>query len=523
MEDRLQRVVRHILMITLLVGLSGCSISSLVGAPTPEPWTPPPTPEPTVVVVEPTATATEPMQRTVAVALGTFEDRREFSGQVTPILERDLAFRESGILRNLYIEVGAQVTTGQLLAEIDLGTLEDRLRQAQINAEQDRRAIDQAVARAQIEVRAAEVALETAQDRLAELTTPASATEIAEARAALQRAEAALARTRNDASAVKTRAERALADRVAELQRVQAAYGQARARLEVEDTPEVRALVDRLTVELQAAESAVALAQIELDTARGNEIAAVQAAEADVALARARLDRLLNGADQFEITAARRAVEQAQIQLDAARQRATPDPLLVKSLAASELMIKEIERQIEARRIYAPFDGSITAIDALVGFPVQAEMPVIRLMDNSGLQITISAVSSTDLERISDGTPVTISFVRYPGRTFNGVIRKSTMLTNPLQAPELHVAYNAGDLALAVGDPALVTIDFGRRENVRWLPIEAIRRDGGTHVLVPTEQGPQRVDVEIGLIVDGKAEIISGLEVGDLVILPATS
>jgi len=92
MEDRLQRVVRHILMITLLVGLSGCSISSLVGAPTPEPWTPPPTPEPTVVVVEPTATATEPVQRTVAVALGTFEDRREFSGQVTPILERDLAF-----------------------------------------------------------------------------------------------------------------------------------------------------------------------------------------------------------------------------------------------------------------------------------------------------------------------------------------------------------------------------------------------------------------------------------------------
>ncbi len=256
------------------------------------------------------------------------------------------------------MEVGTQVTSGQLLAEIDLGTLEDQLRRARINAEQDRLAIEQTIAKAQIDVRSAEVALATAKDRLAELTAPASATEISEARAALQRTEAALARTRNDASAVKTRAERALADRVAELQRVQAAYGQARARLEVENTPEVQALVGQLETQLRAAESAVALAQIELDTARGNEIAAVQAAEADVELARAKLDRLLNGPDQFEVAAAQRAVQQAQIQLDAARQRTIPDPLLVKSLAASELAIKEIERQIEDRRIYAPFDGN---------------------------------------------------------------------------------------------------------------------------------------------------------------------
>lgn len=521
MERYVQIAVRSALAMGLAIGLSGCSIGSLVGAPTPEPWTPP-DPTPTTVVAAPTATPAPPQLRTVAVAIGAFNDRRELSGQVTPVLERDLAFRQSGILRNLYVEVGAQVATGQLLAEIDLGTLEDQLRQARINAEQDRRAIDQATARAQIDVRAAEVALASARDRLNALTTPPSATAIAEARAALQRAEAALARTRNDASAVKTRAERALLDRQAELQRVQDAYQQARARLEVENTPEVRALVDQLATAVRAAESAVALAQIEYDTARGNEIAAVQAAEADVELARARLDRLLNGPDQFEVTAAQRAVQQAQIQLDAARQRLTPDPLLVKSLAASDLAIKEIERQIEARRIYAPFDGAITAVDALVGFPVQAEVPVLRLMDNSGLQITVSGLSAEDIERIPNGATVSITFVRYPGRTFTGVVRKTTTMNNPLQAPELHITYNAGDLALVAGDPALVTIDFGQREGVRWLPIEAIRRDGGPHVLVPTENGSQRVDVQLGLIVDGKVEIVSGLEAGELVILPAS-
>lgn len=59
------------------------------------------------MVAAPTATATAPALRTVAVAIGAFNDRRELSGQVTPVLERDLAFRQSGILRNLYVEVGA--------------------------------------------------------------------------------------------------------------------------------------------------------------------------------------------------------------------------------------------------------------------------------------------------------------------------------------------------------------------------------------------------------------------------------
>ncbi len=517
-----QFALHGLLTFGLIASLSGCSISGLVGAPTPEPWTPPPTPEPTVVAAEPAATAIAPALQTVAVALGTFNDRRELSGQVTPILERDLAFRQSGVLRNLYIEVGARVQSNQLLAEIDLGTLEDQLRQARINAEQDRRAIEQATARATIEIRAAEVALAAANDRLAELTAPASPVAIAEAQAAVQRAEAALARTRNDASAIKTRAERALTDRVAELQRAQEAYGNARARLEVEDTPEMRALVDRLAHEMRAAESAVALAQIELDTARGNEIAAVQAAEADVALARARLDRLIKGPDAFEIAAARRAVQQAQIQLDAARQRATPDPLLVKSLAASELAIKEIERQIEARRIYAPFDGTITAIDALTGFPVQAEIPVIRLMDDSGLQIVVSSLTAEEVARIPNGTSVTIAFVRYPGRTLTGIVQKATTMANPLQAPALHISFDPGDLAVVAGDPALVTIDLGPREGVRWLPAAAIRREGGPHVLVPTANGPQRVDVQLGLVEDGKVEIVSGLDVGDFVILPSS-
>ncbi len=161
-----------------------------------------------------------------------------------------------------------------------------------------------------------------------------------------------------------------------------------------------------------------------------------------------------------------------------------------------------------------------TAIETPVGFPVQAEAPVLRLMDNSGLQITVSALSSADIERIVDDTQVSITFTRYPGRTFTGIVRKPTSKVDLLSSPELHISFDTGDLPVVIGDPALVTIDFGQRDGVRWLPLEAVRRDSSTYVLVPDANGPRRVEVQIGIIADGRVEIISGLEVGDRVLLP---
>lgn len=519
MRSHWNKVIRSAGAPLLAVALTGCSVGSLVGAPTPEPWSPPPTPTVVVAPIATPAPAAEQQRRTVAVQLGSLPDKLELAGQVAPALERELGFRQDGILRTLYIEPGALVTAGQLLAELDLGTLQDQLRQARIVAEQDARALAQAGEQATLAVRTAELTLESAQGQLSKLKTPPTPLAIAEARAQLQQAEAELARIRNDASAEKSRAERALADAVKRLETIQATYGDIKARNERRSTDELRQRLTELEPLLREAESAVALAQIELDTARGNEIAAVKAAEAAVALARANLDQLVAGPTSFEVAEAERAVRLAQVQLAAARQATAANPSLAKVLATSELAVKEIENQIESRRIYAPFDGTITGVDALAGFPVQAELPIVRIMDGSGLQVTVSGISEADLTRLPPDTQVAIRFSRYPETAVAGVVREAATGYSAA-TPTLHVAYTASGLTLPIGEPAQVLADFGMREGALLLPVEALRREGGPHVMLLEGEEERRVDVAIGVTVGGQVEILAGLNEGDVVVLP---
>jgi hypothetical protein len=59
------------------------------------------------------------------------------------------------------------------------------------------------------------------------------------------------------------------------------------------------------------------------------------------------------------------------------------------------------------------------------------------------------------------------------------------------------------------------------KEATLWLPPDAIRSVGGrTFVIINSEAGPKRVDIEIGLQTRDKVEIVSGLDEGQVVVGP---
>jgi hypothetical protein len=71
------------------------------------------------------------------------------------------------------------------------------------------------------------------------------------------------------------------------------------------------------------------------------------------------------------------------------------------------------------------------------------------------------------------------------------------------------------------GDNVTVTVLLASKEGVLWLPPDAIRSAGGrTFVIINSESGPQRVDVEIGLQTRDRVEIVSGLEESQVVVGP---
>src|SRR5215212_7586612 len=111
---------------TLSVGLVGCQ-SAPGGASSPAApaagAAATPTPKPAPAALE---------KSTYTVERGLVADELKLSGRVAATLDQDLFFVQDGFLKTLYVKRTDVVTKGQLLAELDLGTLPNELRQAEV-------------------------------------------------------------------------------------------------------------------------------------------------------------------------------------------------------------------------------------------------------------------------------------------------------------------------------------------------------------------------------------------------------
>ncbi|UCG24697.1 MAG: biotin/lipoyl-binding protein, partial [Chloroflexota bacterium] len=82
-----------------------------------------PTPLPTPVVPE------KPLY---TVEQGTVVKTLEFTGRVSPVLEQELFFKSDGFIADVFFARGDQVNEGDLLAELEIGDLQNRLAQQQL-------------------------------------------------------------------------------------------------------------------------------------------------------------------------------------------------------------------------------------------------------------------------------------------------------------------------------------------------------------------------------------------------------
>jgi HlyD family secretion protein len=384
----MRKIIAGIALMGSIV-LAACG--PLASAPaTPETWTPPPTVTPVPTAIP---TPTRPALTTYTVQRGTVERSVELQGRVAAVGERELSFAVDGVVKAVYVTPDTEIARGQVLAELEAGELEDRLAQAKQQYTLAQQQLDRALGEMRFPLRRAEIDLEVARTALAQLLAPPDATKIAAARAALQQAEAARDRARNDASAVKTRAELALQQAQKRLIAAQAEFSAALYAAEQDKTNNsAQERLARAGDALRAAEEEVARLQIEYDTARNNEIAAVQAAEAQVMLAQTALDELLKGPDPLKVAEARRAVAVAELAVEQARSNIRVDPQLERAVEEAKQGVDDIRRQIEALKLVAGLDGRILAVNVAPGSVVRGRRTSLHRAGSVGrLRCTGSA------------------------------------------------------------------------------------------------------------------------------------
>ncbi|MVS99660.1 efflux RND transporter periplasmic adaptor subunit [Devosia marina] len=279
--------------------------------------------------------------------------------------------------------------------------------------------------------------------------------------------------------------------------------------------------IDSLNQENAVKSAEAALAGIQAQ--RRNQEAIL--AQAETALTRQQQLNANSLVSQTALETAQAAVEQARAQIDQ----------LDAQIAQAELTVESAELDLARTQIVAPADGTVVALLVEEGQTLNANSatPTIAKIANLDTMVIKAEISEADVVKVSAGQKVYFTILGEPDRRIEATLREiepaPTSIANDTSSSGSAVYYNGlfevpnPDHRLRISMTASVTIVLAEARNVLSLPSGLVTRqgpDGGAMVTVydPASEEMRRVRVEVGLNNNINAEIVSGLEEGDLVV-----
>jgi RND family efflux transporter MFP subunit len=177
--------------------------------------------------------------------------------------------------------------------------------------------------------------------------------------------------------------------------------------------------------------------------------------------------------------------------------------------------------------VVAPLDGVIVWRYADTGALIQSgensneqDIPIVRLSESGLLRLRMP-IPEDDIRFVHIGDPLQVR-VDAIGRSFIGKVARFTRdVSFETRTMETEVDVKNDDLSIAPGMYANTELQLAHADNVTTIPVEALvlRGNQNTVYLLDANNRIQMRDVEVGLRGSKLAEIKSGLQPGDRVIL----
>jgi len=215
---------------------------------------------------------------------------------------------------------------------------------------------------------------------------------------------------------------------------------------------------------------------------------------------------------------AKAQLEDAQREYD--RLKNGPD---AQDILAAQAHITALQATIDMARLTAPFPGTVTQINNMIGDEVTPGAVSFRIDDLSHYLVDV-LVSEVDINRIKVGQTANLSFDAISGQTYSGKImsasRVGTSSANGVNFTVTVEVLNPDDQVLP-GMTAAVNIVVNQIDNVLIVPNRAVRSlNNNLVVYVLKNNVPTPITIEIGASSDTDSEILSGdVKEGDQIVL----
>jgi HlyD family secretion protein len=421
---------------------------------------------PSQVVPEPTIATSQVVRGDLVISVSG-------SGTLVPASEIELGFQSEGYLNEVLVDVGDRVQAGDALARLETDDLE------------------LAVAVADIEARLAQLDLADASEGPTE-------TELEDARVSLESARSSLAV-------------------------VQYAYNSA-LNSSLDGTVRARQIEFQWAVDRY----------YELEKNGANQDSLEEAWE-DWAQAEYRYNQALRQAQMEQLDVwnqvdqAQNRVYQSEEALELLQSGPTTDTIIRAELKMDQatLALEDARDDLEAAILRAPFAGTVVAVTAIPGEQVgSAAFITLSDLEEPLLQFW---VEEADLSGVAVGNSVEIIFEALPDDVFSGeVVQVDPALTTvgntlAVQAwASIDLSSHPADLSLLGGMNAEIDVISAEARDALLVPIQALRELGSDQyaVFVVQPDGEMMLrPVEVGLIDFVNAEVVSGLELGEIVSL----
>ena len=465
------------------------------------------------------------------------------TGNLVPMSQSNVSFRMSGILTEIDVHVGDHVSSGQVIARIDSTSEQQALAAAQGNlqvAEANLQAAEQPASTDQISQlqHAYQQAQQAYNDTVSQVsftnTTDANTVTADQNSVNADKQALTFDATYQAALQALTTARSALAAAVATFN----ADGCATQKFPYSGacaTDYTAVSGDQVTVNTDQAtiNSMTAVTQLNADQAKLNTDSAKQQADK------------ISG--QHSINAAAAQVTSARDQL-ATQTQAKPNQILSAQaqLASAQTAVQSAQQNLNATTLTAPMNGSVNAINGVVGETVgpgqgttseapgsTAPLPstgtaggtsFMVIGDDSAMEVVVPFAES-DASRVAFDQSANITFDAVPNLTISGkvvAVASSATVSSGVVNYYATISLNRANKGLREGMTSNATVTVSTATNALTVPNLAITRLGGQAYVNVYANGQQvQTAIETGVVGDTYTEVTGGLNAGEQVVIPS--
>ena len=288
------------------------------------------------------------------------------------------------------------------------------------------------------------------------------------------------------------------------------AVGQLLAELEA---PELEQLLVQGRAELQQARSALEQTSASLEQGKANE-----------ELARVTAQRWARLVTKGAVSRQENDNYQAQYQSQVANVKALEKAVAAarNNVSASGANVARLSELRGFKMVRAPFAGVITLRNVDVGTLITAANTLMFRIAQTNILRTFLNVPQTESGAVRVGQAARITVPDLPGRQFTGTVTRTSNSLDPATRTllvEVQVPNQAG--ILLPGTYAQVDLTTPRKDPPLVIPGDTlvVRPDGTQVALVTPDQTIHFQHIELGRDYGDRIEVISGLQLGQLVVV----